>query len=58
MLVVRVIGLKGIEKEMTLNGRGFRMKGIFNFMIKYLCPIFAVIILISSVASAFGFLSI
>ena len=57
LLVIRVISVKGIEKEMTLNGRGFRMKGVFNFMIRYLCPIFAVIILISSVASAFGFLS-
>ena len=57
LLVARVIGVKGIEKEMTLNGKGFRMKGVFNFMIRYLCPIFAVIILISSVASAFGFLS-
>ena len=57
LLVARVIGVKGIEKEMTLNGKGFRMKSVFNFMIRYLCPIFAVIILISSVASAFGFLS-
>ena len=57
LLVSKVIGVKKIEEE-VLHGEGtFRRKKIFNFMIKYLCPIFAVIILLSSVANAFGWIS-
>lgn len=57
LLVSKVIGLKKIEEEVVMEGASFKRKKIFNFMIKYLCPIFAVIILISSVASAFGWIS-
>ena len=57
LLVSKVIGVKKIEDE-VLHGEGtFRRKKIFNFMIKYLCPIFAAIILLSSVANAFGLIS-
>lgn len=56
LLVSRVIGVKKIEEEMLLEGGTFRRKKIFNFMIQYLCPIFAAIILISSVANAFGWI--
>lgn len=57
LLVSKVIGVKKIEEE-VLHGEGtFRRKKIFNFMIKYLCPIFAAIILLSSVANAFGWIS-
>lgn len=57
LLVSRVIGLKAIEEEVLLGESTFRRKKIFNFMIRYLCPIFAAIILISSVANAFGWIS-
>lgn len=57
LLVSRVIGLKAIENEVLLGESKFRRKFVFNFMIKYLCPIFAAIILISSVANAFGWIS-
>ena len=57
LLVSRVIGLKAVEDEVLLGESKFRRKFIFNFMIKYLCPIFAAIILISSVANAFGWIS-
>lgn len=58
ILVSKVIGLNKIEEE-VLNGEGkFRRKKIFNFMIKYLCPIFATIILLSSIANAFGLITI
>lgn len=57
LLVSKVIGVKKIEEE-VLHGEGtFRRKKIFNFMIKYLCPIFVAIILLSSVANAFGWIS-
>ena len=57
LLISRVIGVKKIEEEVTLEGGSFKRKKIFNFMIKYLCPIFAAIILFSSVANAFGWIS-
>lgn len=58
VLVSKVIGVSGIEKEILQNGQKFHMKRVFNFMIKYLCPIFALIILISSIANAFGWISL
>ena len=57
LLVSRVVGVKAIEAE-VLHGEGtFRRKTVFTFMIRYLCPIFAAIILASSVANAFGWIS-
>ena len=57
LLVARVVGVKKIEEEVTLDGKPFRRKAIFNFMIQYLCPIFAAIILVSSVANALGWIT-
>ena len=57
LLVSRVIGVEKIEEEVTLDGKPFRRKKIFNFMIRYLCPIFAAIILVSSVANALGWIA-
>ena len=56
LLVSRVIGVKQIEQEVLAGEAKFRRKKIFNFMIRYLCPIFAAIILVSSVANAFGWI--
>ena len=58
LLVSRKIGLKRIEEEVLSGESNFRRKKIFNFMIKYLCPIFAAIILLSSIANAFGWITI
>ena len=57
LLVSRVIGVEKIESEVTEGDHPFRRKAVFQFMIKYICPIFAAIILISSVANAFGWIS-
>lgn len=57
LLVVRVIGIQRIAEEVEKDGASFKRKKIFNFMIKYLCPIFVVIILVSSVANVFGWIS-
>ena len=57
LLVSRVVGIQRIEKEVLEGESTFRRKKIFNFMIQYLCPVFAAIILISSVANAFGWIS-
>ena len=57
LLVSKVVGTKSIEEEVMHGESTFRRKKIFNVMIRYLCPIFATIILISSVANAFGWIS-
>ena len=57
LLVSKVVGVDKLEKEITKDGQPFRRKKIFCFMIKYLCPFFAAIILISSVANAFGIIT-
>ena len=57
LLVSRVVGVEKIEVEVTADGKPFRRKKIFNFMIRYLCPVFAAIILVSSVANALGWIS-
>jgi NSS family neurotransmitter:Na+ symporter len=41
----------------VLRGGAFRRREVFNFMIKYLAPVFAGIILLSSIANAFGLIS-
>ena len=57
ILVSRVIGVDRIAQEVTLNGSVFRRRTVFNSMIRSLCPFFAAIILISSIANAFGWIS-
>ena len=52
LLVSRIVGVEKIEEEVTREGQPFRRKPVFNFMLRYLCPIFAAIILASSVANA------
>ena len=54
LLVSKVIGVDKIAQEVKSHSNPFKREKIFNFMIKYVCPIFAAIILLSSVANAFG----
>lgn len=48
---------EAMEEEIMHGESTFRRKKIFIVMIKYLCPVFALIILISSVANAFGWIA-
>ena len=57
LLVSKVVGVQRIEEEVTHGEGTFRRKKIFCFMIRYLCPIFAGLILLSSIANAFGWIS-
>ena len=57
IFVSKVVGIDRIEEEIRHGEAAFRRKKIFVVMIKYLCPIFAMIILASSVANAFGWIS-
>lgn len=56
LLVTRCMGIDQVEEEVCLNGHSFRRRHVFRFMIRFLCPLFAVIILISSIANAFGWI--
>lgn len=56
LLVSRVIGVAKSRKKSSMASR-FRRKKIFLIMIQYLCPVFALIILFSSVANAFGWIT-
>ena len=57
LLVTKSMGLKRLEQEVEVDGHPFRRKKIFNVMIRYIAPVFVLIILLSSVASAFGWIS-
>ena len=57
IFVSKVVGIDRIEEEIRHGEGAFRRKKIFVVMIKYFCPIFAIIILASSVANAFGWIS-
>ena len=56
LLVSRVAGVKAVEQEVCHGEERFRRKRVFNLMIRYLCPLFAAIILVSSIANAFGWI--
>ena len=57
IFVSKVVGIDRIEEEIRQGEAAFRRKKIFVVMIKYLCPICSMIILASSVANAFGWIS-
>ena len=57
LLISRVVGVDAIAQEVTAVGKPFRRKKIFCFMIRWLCPIFAAVILASSVANALGWIT-
>ena len=57
LFITKIVGLDRIEEEIRLGEGSFRRKKIFVVMIKYLCPVFVIIILASSVANAFGWIS-
>ena len=56
ILVTRHMGLAMVEEEVTYGGHPFRRKKLFNFMIRFVCPLFVIIILISSILDVLGFI--
>ncbi|MBO6239838.1 MAG: sodium-dependent transporter [Butyrivibrio sp.] len=57
ILVTRYMGIKKLEEEVEQEGHPFKRKRIFSFMIRFLCPVFVVIILVSAVLNVFGIIS-
>lgn len=58
LLVTKHMGIETVENEVMADGHPFGRRHIFRFMIRRLCPVFALIILLSSIASALGWISI
>jgi NSS family neurotransmitter:Na+ symporter len=57
ILIAKFVTLGRVEEEVTKCGAPFKRKGVYNFMIRYLCIAFLLVILLSSLASAFGLIS-
>ena len=58
MLVTKYMTVEAVEEEVRADGHPFRRKAVYMFMIRWLCPLFTLVILISSVANAFGWISL
>ncbi len=58
LLVTRVIGLARIAQEVEAGGQPFRRKKLFNFMIRWVCPLFVVIVLVGAIANILGLITI
>lgn len=54
LLVGWFVGTKEIENEITVNGEPFKRRGIFSVMIKYIAPVFLVVILVFYSLAQFG----
>jgi NSS family neurotransmitter:Na+ symporter len=57
ILVTRCMSIERVEQEVEVDGHPFRRKKIFRVMIRYIAPLFVAIILLSSIANAFGWIS-
>lgn len=57
LFVGYVIGIETVEEEVQLSSK-FRRKKMYHVIVKYIAPVFILAILISSVLSAFGFITL
>ncbi len=57
ILITRFMTVEKLEAEVEQDNHPFRRKAVFSFMIKFLCPIFVVIILVSAILNVFGIIS-
>ena len=58
LIVTRRIGTGQIVREVEKSGHTFRRRKIFEFTIRYLSPIFLIVILLTSIAEVFGWIRI
>ena len=57
LLVGWFVGTKTIEDEICVNGETFKRRGIFRVMVKYVAPVFLVVILVFYSLAQFGIIS-
>ena len=55
-LIVRVVGFARIDAEMEQSS-AFKRKKMYHFFMKYLAPVCIILILLSAIANAFGWIS-
>ena len=53
---VKNIGLSKMSAHIQMNGASFNRENIFRFMIRFICPIFVLVILLSSLAQVIGWI--
>ncbi|MBP3199856.1 MAG: sodium-dependent transporter [Butyrivibrio sp.] len=54
ILITKFMGTTAVEEEVELGGHPFKRKKLFAFMIRFLCPLFVLIILVSAILNALG----
>ncbi len=57
ILITKFMTIEKLAAEVEQDNHPFKRKGVFSFMIKFLCPVFVVIILVSAVLNVFGIIS-
>ena len=57
ILITKFMTVEALEAEVEQDNHPFKRKAVFSFMIKFLCPLFVVIILVSAVLNVLGIIS-
>lgn len=57
ILITKFMTVEKLEAEVEQENHPFKRKAVFSFMIKFLCPLFVVIILVSAILNVFGIIS-
>lgn len=57
LLITRYMGMEKLTMEVEQDGHPFQRKQIFSFMIRFLCPLFVLIILVSAILNVLGIIS-
>ena len=57
LLITKYMGMEKLTMEVEQDGHPFRRKHIFSFMIRFLCPLFVLIILVSAILNVLGIIS-
>ncbi len=55
ILIVRVVGFKRISKEVKISSE-FKREKLYGYLVKYVAPVCILLILVSSIANAFGWI--
>ena len=56
-LITRYMGIEKLSMEVEHDGHPFQRKRVFSFMIRFLCPLFVLIILVSAVLNVLGIIT-
>lgn len=57
ILITKFMTVEKLAMEVEQDGHPFKRKPVFSFMIRFLCPLFVVVILVSAILNVFGIIS-